>query len=279
MKVVILCGGQGTRIRDMNEVLPKPMLTIGERPILWHIMKTYAAYGITDFVLALGHKGWLIKEYFLNYQPMMSDFTTSLREHRKIKFHNEVSEADWNVTLVNTGEHTMTGGRIWRTRRYIEQDDLFCATYGDAVADIDIAKLIDHHRASGLVGTLSAVRAAGRFGEIQESGGRVVSFEEKPVVTAGRINGGFMVFDGKRIWDYLNDSDDLVFEREPMQRMVRDGELGVYPHDGNWQCMDTPREYALLNDLWNKGAAFWAKPAATGHQEMPQGGGPNVRHT
>ncbi len=259
MKVVILCGGQGTRIRDISEVVPKPMLTIGGRPVLWHIMKIYAAHGINDFVLALGYKGWLIKEYFLNYQPMMSDFTISLAEHRSIQFHNKVSEADWKVTLVDTGEQTMTGGRVWRIRDYVDKDDLFCLTYGDAVADIDITALIEQHKRSGLVGTISAVHVAGRFGELQARGEFVTAFDEKPAVTAGRINGGFMVFDAKRLWNYMEPSDDLVFERGPLARMVCDGQLGCYRHNGQWQCMDTPREYALLNELWEKGADFWLK--------------------
>lgn len=259
MKVVILCGGQGTRIRDISEVVPKPMLMIGGRPMLWHIMKVYAAHGITDFVLALGYKGWLIKEYFLNYQPMMADFTISLSEHRSIQFHNTVMESDWRVTLVDTGDQTMTGGRVWRLRDYLAQDDLFCLTYGDAVADINIGALVEQHRRSGLTGTISAVRVAGRFGELQADGAVVTGFDEKPAVTAGRINGGFMVFDAKRLWDYMDPSDDLIFEREPLTRMVEAGQLGCYLHDGQWQCMDTPREYVLLNELWEKGQAFWMK--------------------
>lgn len=260
MKAVILCGGRGTRIRDISEVVPKPMLTIGEKPILWHIMNWYAGYGITDFVLALGYKGWLIKEYFLNYQAMTSDFTISLAQHHQIAFHNHTQESDWRVTLVDTGEHTMTGGRICRLRRYLEGEEHFCLTYGDAVADIDIGKLVEQHQQSGLTGTLSAVRVGGRFGELQADGARVTGFEEKKAVTAGRINGGFMVFSTERLWAFMPCSDDLVFEQGPLQEMVRAEELGCYLHDGNWQCMDTPREYALLNDLWDSGAAFWARP-------------------
>ena len=257
MKVIILCGGQGTRIRDISEVVPKPMLTIGGKPILWHIMNTYAAHGLKDFVLALGYKGWMIKEYFLNYQPMLSDFTISLSHHGAIELHDQLSEADWKVTLADTGEQTMTGGRVWRVRKYLGDDDCFCLTYGDAVTDLDVTALIRQHRASGLIGTVSAVRVSGRFGELQEQAGKIVSFDEKPAVTAGRINGGFMVFDARRVWDYFEDVDDLVLEQGPLMRMAQDGQLGCYSHDGHWQCMDTPREYALLNDLWDKGAAFW----------------------
>ncbi len=257
MKAVILCGGQGTRIRDISEVVPKPMLTIGGKPILWHIMKVYAAYGISEFVLALGYKGWLIKEFFLNYQPMVSDFTIALGRHNAIEFHDHAAESHWKVTLVDTGEQTMTGGRVLRVRRYLEGEDAFCLTYGDGLADIDIARLVASHRASGLAGTISGVRIAGRFGELQAKDGKVVSFEEKPAVTAGRISGGFMVFDNRRLWDYFDGDEDVVFERGPLVRMAGDGQLGCYEHDGSWQCMDTPREYAKLNDLWDRGEAFW----------------------
>ena len=257
MKVVILCGGQGTRIREVSEAMPKPMLTIGNKPILWHVMKIYASHGVTDFVLAVGYKGWLIKEYFLNYQAMQSDFTIGLGRRHEIQFHDRMDEADWNVTLVDTGEHTTTGGRVWRVRQYLEnEEDCFCLTYGDAVADINIRAVIEQHCASGLAGTLSAVRVGGRFGEIEHADGRVVSFEEKPAVSAGRINGGFMVFDAKRVWDYFGPAD-LPMEHGGLLRMVQAGQLGCYDHDGRWQCMDTPREYDLLNRLWEKGEAFW----------------------
>lgn len=258
MKVVILCGGQGRRIRDVSEVLPKPMLPIGERPILWHIMKIYAAHGFSQFVLALGHKGSMIKDYFLNYRPMMSDFTISIGRERDIQFHDEIVEAPWNVTLADTGTHTTTGGRVWLIRKYVEEDDLFCLTYGDAVADIDINALLEHHRQSGLIGTISAVRMSGRFGEIQQRNERVTAFEEKPPVSAGRINGGFMVFDAKRVWKYF-EPNDTHMEQGALLRMLKDEQLGCYNHDGRWQCMDTPREYDLLNDLWEKGKAFWMK--------------------
>ena len=261
MKTVILCGGQGSRIRDISEAVPKPMLTIGERPILWHIMKHYANHGVKDFVLALGYKGWTIKEYFLNYRYLNSSFTVSLGDaHRAVHFHGTPEAEDWRVTLVDTGENTMTGGRVRRIREHVAGEECFCLTYGDAVADVDIGRLLEQHKASGLVATLSAVRLAGRFGELHTESGRVVSFEEKPAVTAGRVSGGFMVFDAKRIWDYIDDSDECVLEREPLSRLVADGQLGCYEHNGRWQCMDTPREYALLNELWRKGDAFWAAP-------------------
>jgi glucose-1-phosphate cytidylyltransferase len=266
MKAVILCGGQGSRIRDVSEIIPKPMMPIGEKPILWHIMKTYAAYGITDFVLCLGYKGWKIKEYFLNYQAMTSDFTISLGMKSKIEIHQEIEEAPWRVTLANTGEKTMTGGRVWRIKRYVacagslassKNDDIFCFTYGDGLADINITELIEYHRKSGLVATITGVRVKGRFGELAIREGKVERFSEKPVISSGRINGGFMVFDSKRIWKYFTDSEDLVLEREPLESLAADGELGIFEHDGYWQCMDTPREFALLNELWESGKAPW----------------------
>lgn len=257
MKTVILCGGQGSRIRDVSERIPKPMLPIGGKPILWHIMKIYAAHGLKDFVLCLGYKGWLIREFFINYMAMISDFTVSLGSHQEIEFHNKVEEADWKVTLVDTGEETMTGGRVWRIRKYVEADDHFCVTYGDGVGDIDIGALVKQHKASGLVATLTAVRVAGRFGELVSEQGKVIKFDEKPAITAGRINGGFMVFDSKRIWKYFNDSPELVLEREPLRRLAEDGQLAMYKHNGYWQCMDTLREYNLLNQMWEEGNVPW----------------------
>jgi len=257
MKVVILCGGKGSRIRDSNELLPKPMLPIGEKPILWHIMKIYTAHGFTDFVLCLGHKGWLIKEFFLNYRPMTSDCTVTLGRHPEIEFHDHFDEALWKVTLAETGEETMTGGRVHRIRRYVDGDDCFCLTYGDGVADVDLKGLVEHHIRSGLVGTVTATRVAGRFGELDIEEGIVSCYNEKPAVTTGRINAGFMIFDSKRIWDYFDDRPELVLERDVFNRIVADRQLGVYYHDGYWQCMDTPRELALLNDLWKSEKAPW----------------------
>jgi glucose-1-phosphate cytidylyltransferase len=257
MKVVILCGGQGSRIRDVSEVIPKPMLPIGGKPVLWHIMKIFAAQAFSEFVLALGYKGWTIKEFFLNYLPMTSDCTITLGRHSKVECHDDIDEGNWKVTLADTGENTMTGGRVWRIRKYVEHDDCFMLTYGDGLADIDLKGLLQQHYASGLVGTISAVRVEGRFGELQGEDGRVTVFQEKPAVSAGRINGGYMVFDSKRVWEYFDDSEDLVLERTPLERMVRDGQLGYYEHNGYWQCMDTMREYLLLNSQWEKGKAPW----------------------
>jgi glucose-1-phosphate cytidylyltransferase len=257
MKVVILCGGQGTRIRDVSEIVPKPMLSIGGKPILWHIMKIYASYGFTDFILCLGYKGWVIKEFFLNYLSMISDCTITLGGQSEIEFHDYIEEAPWRVTLADTGEYTMTGARLWRIRKYLRNEEHFCLTYGDGVANINIKAVVSQHLKLGIVGTLTGVRVVGRFGELDGVDGKVVEFNEKPARTEGRINGGFMVFDANRVWDYLNDRDDMVLERDPLPRMVKDGQLGIYEHSGFWQCMDTMREYNLLNELWEQGKAPW----------------------
>ncbi len=262
MKAVILCGGQGTRIRDANESLPKPMLGIGGKPIVWHIMKGFAAHGVSEFVLCLGYKGWLIKEFFLNYRAMTTDLTVRLGQERAVEFHAagnaaSAAEEDWNVTLAETGEETMTGGRVAAIQRYVANDDLFLLTYGDGVCDVDIGALIRFHRAHGKVATVTAVRPPGRFGEMGLSGDLVSEFNEKPQATEGYINGGFFVFDAKRAFSYFGTNPKTVLEREPMQRLAKDGELVAYRHQGFWQPMDTLREYLLLNDLWAQGKAPW----------------------
>jgi glucose-1-phosphate cytidylyltransferase len=257
MKAVILCGGQGTRIRDANDLLPKPMLPIGGKPIVWHIMKGYAAHGVTDFVLCLGYKGWLIKEFFLNYRAMTTDFTVQLGKHRDVEFHDSHDEESWRVTLAETGEDTMTGGRVSSVRRYLDNDDLFCLTYGDGVSDVDIGKLIAFHKSHGKVATITAVRPPGRFGEMVIKQGGVSEFNEKPQTSEGFINGGFLVLDAKRAWDFLGTGRNVVLERDPLQRLAREGELRAFEHTGFWQPMDTMREYTLLNDLWASGKAPW----------------------
>ena len=257
MKAVILCGGQGTRIREANEVLPKPMLPIGGKPIVWHIMKGYAAHGVTDFVLCLGYKGWLIKEFFLNYRAMLTDVTVTLGRHDAIEFHGRHDEENWNVTLAETGDETMTGGRVSAIRRYVEHDESFLLTYGDGVSDVNVGELMTFHKAHGKVATVTAVRPPGRFGEMQIKDNRVSEFNEKPQTTEGFINGGFFVCDAKRIWSYLEGGPKSVLEREPMQKLARAGELGAFAHTGFWQPMDTLREYTLLNDLWSSGQAPW----------------------
>jgi glucose-1-phosphate cytidylyltransferase len=257
MKVVILCGGMGTRIRDANENLPKPLLPIGGRPILWHIMKGYAHHGFKDFVLCLGYKGWLIKEFFLNYRSMSSDLRVTLGPGGSTEFLGTSLHEDWRITLADTGEATMTGGRLAAIRRYIEPDDLLMCTYGDGVANLDIRALVAFHRSHGKVATITAVRPPGRFGELAISAGTVSEFNEKPQATGGFINGGFFVFDARRIWEFLPEDADTVLEQEPMRRLAREGQLGAYEHEGYWQPMDTLREYNLLNDLWASGQAPW----------------------
>jgi glucose-1-phosphate cytidylyltransferase len=258
VKAVILCGGQGTRIRDVSEVLPKPMLPIGNKPIVWHIMKGYAAAGVHEFVLCLGYKGWLIKEFFINYRAMTRDVTVTLGTQPAVKVLGGGSdEEDWSVTLAETGEATMTGGRVAAVKKYLQGDDLFCLTYGDGVADIDVKQLIAFHRAHGKVATVTAVRPPGRFGEMVLTDDTVSEFNEKPQVTEGYINGGFFVLDPRRFFDFLGDSPKTVLEQDPMKKLADAGQLAAYRHNGFWQPMDTYREYTLLNDLWARGAAPW----------------------
>ena len=256
-KVVILCGGQGTRIRDVSEALPKPMLPIGGKPMVWHIMKIYAAHGFREFVLCLGYKGWIIKEFFLNYPAMTRDVTVRLGSHGAVVVHGDTNPAeDWSVTLAETGELTATGGRVAAIRKYVENDDLFLLTYGDGVADVDVGAVVEFHRRHAPVVTVTAVRPPGRFGELGINENRVYEFNEKPQATAGFINGGFFVCDAKRIWEYLGGPSDPL-EVEPMRRLAADQQLCAYPHTGFWQPMDTYREYSLLNELWAAGTAPW----------------------
>jgi glucose-1-phosphate cytidylyltransferase len=256
MKVVILCGGQGTRLREETEVRPKPMVFIGGKPMLWHIMKLYAHHGFMEFVLCLGYKGYVIKDFFMNYGARMQDFTVRLGGEPSVQFHNGLTESGWAVTLAETGEAAMTGARLRRVTRYLD-DSTFCLTYGDGVADVDIGRIVAFHRAHGRIGTVTGVRPLGRFGELEVDGRRVRTFAEKPHVTQGLINGGFFVFERAFIERYLDDREDLSLEAEPLQRLAADGELMVWPHEGFWQCMDTYREWKLLEDAWNAGQAPW----------------------
>jgi glucose-1-phosphate cytidylyltransferase len=257
MKAVILCGGQGTRIRDANELLPKPMLPIGGKPIVWHIMKMYARHGVKDFVLCLGYKGWLIKEFFLNYKAMTADLTVTLGQHGAVEVIGRHDEEDWRVTLAETGEETMTGGRVAAVRKYVEGDEPFLLTYGDGVSDVDLGKSIAFHKAHGKVATVTAVRPPGRFGEMVIAGDRVTEFNEKPQASEGFINGGFFVLDGRKIWGYVGESRGTIFEREPLRKLAAEGQLVAFPHTGYWQPMDTSREYGMLNELWSGGKAPW----------------------
>lgn len=257
MKVVILCGGQGTRIRDVTSDVPKPMIPVGEYPILWHIMRHYAHYGHKAFILCLGYQGQAIKDFFLNYRAHTSDFTLSLGSSSRVEYHNAVDEIDWQVTLADTGLHAMTGARIKRIEKYLGNDESFMLTYGDGVGSVDLARLVEFHCSHEKVMTVTGVQPMGRFGEMEADGsGRVLEFNEKPQATQGMISGGFFVC-RRELFDYLPDREDLVLEEAPMRALVRDGELMVYRHDGFWQCMDTYRDYKLLNGLWESGRAAW----------------------
>jgi glucose-1-phosphate cytidylyltransferase len=255
MKVVILCGGYGTRINDVAGDNPKPMVPIGPYPIIWHIMKYYSTYGYNDFVLCLGYKKHVIKDFFLNYEAHTKDFTISLGQQDAIKFHTDHNESDWKVTLADTGLNAMTGARVGKIKKYVGDED-FMLTYGDGVGDIDINKLLAFHQSHGKTLTVTGVRPPGRFGELVVEDGRVTEFNEKPQTTGGRISGGYFVASG-RLFDYLNDYEELVFEQEPMRKLVADRELMVYEHDNFWQPMDTSRDYRFLNELYDKGKAPW----------------------
>lgn len=257
MKVVILCGGFGTRIRDVADNIPKPMIPIGRYPILWHIMKYYASYGFREFVLCLGYRGQVIKDFFLNYETHTKDFTIVLGRGGDIRFHTGHDESDWQVTLADTGLDALTGARIRKIKNYIGGDVHFMLTYGDGVGDINIDSLLAFHTAHGKILTVTGVRPPGRFGElVANKNGLVSEFNEKPQATAGSISGGFFVC-RREIFDYLDEREDLIFEQDPMNRLVADGQLMLYPHDGFWQPMDTHREYSLLNRLFDSGKAPW----------------------
>jgi len=257
MKVVILCGGYGTRIRDVTDNVPKPMIPIGRFPILWHIMKYYASFGHRDFVLCLGYKSNVIKDFFLNYEAHTRDFTIELGRKDKLIFHAEHEESDWKVTLVDTGLEAMTGARIKRIQKYICDED-FMLTYGDGVGNVNLDSLLEFHRRHGRALTVTGVRPPGRFGELVHADGLVTAFNEKPQVTCGRISGGFFVAT-PQVFDYLNDEETLVFEQQPMRALVSDKQLMVFEHDGFWQPMDTPREFQLLNSVYDEGGAPWVR--------------------
>lgn len=244
MKAVILAGGLGTRLSEETTVKPKPMVEIGGKPILWHIMKLYSHYGINDFVICLGYKGYIIKEYFANYFLHQSDVTIDMATN-SMEIHRRQAEP-WRVTLVDTGDTSMTGGRIKRVREYI--DGTFCVTYGDGVSDLDIGSLINYHKESGKIATVTAVRPTARFGGLQFDGNIVSKFSEKPQEGEGWINGGFFVCE-PQIFDYI-DGDTTIFEREPLERLASERELSAYRHDGFWQCMDTIRDRQYLEECW-----------------------------
>lgn len=253
MKVVILCGGLGTRLREETEFKPKPMVEIGNHPILWHIMKWYAKFSFTDFVLALGYKGDVIRDYFLKYEIRNCDFTVTLG-NRDIEIHNEHTEAGWKVTLAETGSHTLTGGRLKRLKPHLRQET-FMATYGDGITDLDITKLLDHHQAMGKLATVTAVRPSSRFGELSISDGMAQVFQEKPQINEGWINGGFFVFE-PQVLDMIQTKQDTL-EQDVLGKLAQDNQLAVYQHTGFWQCMDTHREMEILNEQWRSGKAPW----------------------
>jgi len=257
MKTIILCGGEGTRLKEETEYRPKPMVEIGGKPILWHIMKIYAHFGFKEFVLALGYKGNVIRNFFLNYKFYNSDFTIALGNNKDIVIHGNTDDIGWKVTLVETGANAMTGSRIKQCEQYIEEDN-FMVTYGDGLADIDISKLVDYHKSHGRIGTLTGINPPSRFGELSVEKGQVTEFLEKSKLegTRGDINGGFMVF-RRKFFNYLSKDLGCILEREPLEKLTRDRELMVYRHDGYWQCMDTYRDYLLLQDIWKSGKAQW----------------------
>lgn len=256
MQTVILAGGLGTRLGEETAVRPKPMVEIGGMPILWHIMKIYSSAGLTDFVICLGYKGYLIKEWFANYFLHTADVTIDLRNGNGMEVHSSRSEP-WRITLVETGEHTMTGGRLAAVRNYLDHGAPFCFTYGDGVADIDIAELVRFHKAHGLRATITAVSPPGRFGALEFDDGRVVDFREKPAGDGGQINGGFFVADPS-VLDFV-DGPQTVWESGPMERLARGGELMGFRHNGFWQPMDTLRDKMYLEELWKTDRAPWKR--------------------
>lgn len=252
MKTVILAGGLGTRISEESHLKPKPMIEIGGKPILWHIMKIYSAYGLNEFIICCGYKGYLIKEYFAHYFLYMSDVTFDM-EKNSMDVHQKNAEP-WKVTLVDTGEETQTGGRLKRIQSYLSNED-FCLTYGDGVSDVNISDLIRFHREAGTLATLTVIQPPGRFGAINFNKSRITGFQEKPPGDSSWVNGGFFVL-SPRVLDYI-EGDNTSWEREPMERLAQEGQLSAYFHNGFWQCMDTLRDRQKLEELWDTGQAPW----------------------
>lgn len=251
-KVVILAGGLGSRLSEETETKPKPMVEIGGRPIIWHIMKIYSAFNLNHFIICLGYKGYIIKEYFANYHLHMTDATFNIADST-MEVHNSRAEP-WKVTLIDTGVETQTGGRIKRVRDHIG-DETFCMTYGDGLADVNVRELIAHHKDYGRLATVTAVRPPGRFGALNLIEGRVHKFQEKPLGDSGWINGGFFVL-SPDVFDYI-DGDETVWESDPLERLAKEGQLGAFPHDGFWHPMDTLRDKKHLQKLWEDGNAPW----------------------
>ena len=257
---IILCGGKGTRLRDVSELVPKPMVPVGPHPIVWHIMKTYAAFGVKRFILCLGYKREVFINYFLDYHARATDVTIKLGEKGKVTYHGGHGEEDWEVTLADTGDETMTGGRIARAAKYLKpEDERFFITYGDGLANVDMVQLLNTHLKGKRLLTVTSVHPASRFGEMVIAGDQVKSFHEKPQVDQGYINGGYMVAERKFLDQYLTPDAKLTLEQQPMQQAMKDGQMTAYVHSGFWQCMDTLREYELLNQLWDSKKAPWTE--------------------
>jgi glucose-1-phosphate cytidylyltransferase len=255
--VVILCGGMGTRLREASEQLPKPLVDIGGRPVLWHIMKTYSHHGFRRFILCLGYKGDQIKDYFVEHRARMNDFTLRLRGSHELEFHTAVEDEDWEITFAETGLTTATGARIARAAKYIDAPR-FAMTYGDGIGAVDLTAVLKTHISSQKLGTLTGVHPGGRYGEMQVDGDEVVEFNEKPATTTGYVNGGFFFFERSFVDDYLHpDLVDEMLEHAPLQRLARAGQLGVHRHEGFWMGMDTYRDWRELNSLWDSGRAEW----------------------
>lgn len=253
MKAVILAGGLGTRLSEETSVRPKPMVEIGGKPILWHIMKIYSAHGVNEFLVCLGYKGYMIKEYFANYYLHTSDVTFEIAGNSMEVHHN--SAEPWRVTLVDTGDNTMTGGRLLRVKKYLQNDAAFCFTYGDGVSNVDIGKLLRFHASHGKLVTVTGTQPPGRFGALSTEGDRLLAFQEKPFGDGGWVNGGFFVL-SPQVFDVLAD-DSSIWEREPLEKLALTGQVMVFRHSGFWQPMDTLRDKAYLEELWNSGRAPW----------------------
>jgi len=253
--VVILAGGMGTRMREATESLPKPMVDIGGKPILWHIMKLYSHHGHRRFIVCLGYKGWLIKEYFLRYREHLSDVTVEVGDSHGVTIHNKPAEENWKVTLAETGLASGTGSRLRQVSEYLESDT-FMYTYGDGIGSVDISSLLQFHRSHDKLGTVTGVPPTSRYGEMRVEGDTVAGFDEKPIHTEGFVNGGFFVFQ-REFLEYFNESPDLMTEQAPLQNLAHDEQLAVFSHTGFWMGMDTYREYQQLNRLWDAGEAPW----------------------
>jgi len=254
MKAVILAGGLGTRISEETHLRPKPMIEIGAKPILWHIMKIYSSYGINDFIICAGYRAYIIKEYFMNYYMHQSDVTFDIKNNN-YTIHNNNSE-NWKVTIVDTGCNNMTGSRVKQIHKYVQDDEHFCMTYGDGISDINITKSIEFHKSHGKLATVTAVKSSARFGILDIENNKVNSFKEKPNDKHDWINGGFFVL-SQKIFNYLPDNIDLVFEKEPLQNLAMDGEMMSFKHEGFWQSMDTLRDKTLLEGVWESNEAKW----------------------